>query len=247
MNGLRTAFQTLTIIPLPGSARRDFRSSLPWFPLVGLFLGAVLYATAWFWGRLAGSWAEGGGVLLLAGGIILTRGLHLDGLADWADSVGAPPRTESRLSIMKDSRMGAFGGIALFALLLAKWVGLTRLLEIGAPQYLVPALVLSRGMMVEWITTLPYARETEGTAGPFVKGATPRHRILSLGLTGGICLFYGMEGVVLFAVGWVLSYLFRWYFQKGFCGITGDLLGTGCELTEVILIFLAGLSGHGTF
>jgi len=88
-DGLGTALKTLTLFPWPRRESEDFGSSLIWFPVIGLLLGLILYGINLLWGLLPFTpWPGAIALLLLAIDIYLTRGLHLDGLADWADSIG---------------------------------------------------------------------------------------------------------------------------------------------------------------
>lgn len=242
--GLDDALRTLTILPWPGKGAGDLASSLPWFPVVGLLLGSILYGVA-----IASSlvpvpfWPEGTAAILLILEIVLTRGLHLDGLADWADSMGAFSDREKRLAIMKDHSIGAFGMLALFADLLVKWVALDRLLSSGAIIWLIPVFVLSRGFMVELMTTLPSARSGKGMAGPFIREKSELQRFAALLLGLLFVLPFGPIGLVFFMVAWLLIGLFRIRCRDQFGGITGDLLGTANEMVMLALLAIIAFSG----
>ena len=125
--------RTLTVLPVPGRDAGNMASSLPWFPVVGLILGWILCGLAhaaqyvvdmvgpifapdtWY---PSTPWHGGVAALLLIGGVVLTRGLHLDGLADWADGFWGGHDRDTVLRIMKDSHTGAFGNIAVTCMLL---------------------------------------------------------------------------------------------------------------------------------
>lgn len=235
MRGLITAIQTLSILPVRGSACDDFARSLPWFPVVGLLLGGILAGLAYV-GRAADPGAMG--VLLLIAGVLLTRGLHLDGVADAADGFGGGHTRERALEIMKDSATGAFGSIALTLVLLAKWVALTHLMRVGNFALLPLAYVGSRALQVEQMVRLPYARQA-GTAASFVNGATASHRLLAL--TQALVFAFALgqvRGMVYVAIAGGAALLFGFYCQKRVGGITGDLLGATSELTETVILFL---------
>jgi adenosylcobinamide-GDP ribazoletransferase len=239
------ALRTLTVIPWPGKEIRELSSSLPWFPVVGFILGLILYGTGHMWMLLPFSqWTAGGALLLVAVEIWLTRGLHLDGLADWADSFGGFER-EQRLAIMKDVSLGAFGVMALVLALMAKWVAFERLLSSDSIVWLLAIFTISRCMLVELIVTLPYARASDGMAGPFVKGASRRHRLASHVLSLGLCLFFGPLALAFYGLAWLITRLFRARCLKQFGGITGDLLGTANEMVEISLVMICALSGKG--
>lgn len=244
MRGLITALRTLTILPVPGREEGAFSSSLPWFPFVGLMSGATLFSLGFLWRSTPGvNWPWGGAVLLLVAEIILTRGLHLDGLADWADAVGAHRGRSERLRIMKDSRLGTFGVLALIVVLFAKGAALERMLASGSILCLLPICTISRDMMVGLMTSLPYAGIGEGMARPFMEGASSGHRVLSGAATLGICLCFGPSGLALLGTGWIISRTFRASCERLFGGATGDLLGTDKEIVETILFILCALPG----
>lgn len=245
MSGFITAIRTLTLIPLPERHGNNFSSALPWFPIIGLLLGFLLYLPSMIWLKwVPANWFSGGALMVIIIEIILTRGLHLDGLADWADALGAQADVELRLAIMKDSRIGAFGVIALVIVLMGKWMAISKLFSIHSPQWIPLILVISRDMMVELITTLPYARADSGTASPFIKGATRRHRGIAHMMTFIACLCFGPLGMTLFIIAWLVTRLLGMSFQKMFCGITGDLLGTTNEILETALLFICALIGN---
>lgn len=246
LEGLGTALKTLTLIPWPRKESEDFPSSLPWFPVVGLFLGLIIYGVGLPWNLLPlFRWPAGVALFMVAAEIWLTRGIHLDGLADWADSIGGFLQREKRLAIMKDTSLGAFGGLALIVVLLAKWVALERLFISGSLIWLLPVFVISRDMMVELITTLPYARAGEGTARAFVSHASPKHRLVSHAVSLLLCIPFGPLGLVLIGVALFEARLFGVRLKSRFGGITGDLLGTANEIIGLSLLILCALPGKG--
>jgi len=244
LKGLGTALKTLTAIPWSGTESEDFAAALPWFPVIGLLIGGILYGITLSCTHLPLSpWPAGIALLLVVADICLTRGLHLDGVADWADSLGGLFHREKRLSIMKDSSLGTFGVLALIVTLLLKWIAFERLISLGSAVWIPPIFILSRDMMVELMTTLPYARAEEGMGRPFVVQATLRHRILSHGLTlvMGICL--GPFFLILFCLSWLETVCFGRRCRDVFGGITGDLLGTANEMVEITLLMICAFPG----
>jgi len=245
MKGFVSAIRTLTSFPVTGREGEEIASSIPWFPVVGLALGLILFGighvcTLFPFGR----WDAGGALLMVGAGIWLTRGLHLDGLADWADSIGGYYDRDKRLAIMKDVYLGAFGVLALILVLTAKWIAFERLLSSGTLIWIPVVFVISRGMMAELITTLPYARKIDqGMAGPFIEGASGRHRLISLFLSLVFTLPFGPLGPVFFGLAALMTWLFKRRCRYRFGGITGDLLGTANEMVEVSLLFICALPG----
>jgi adenosylcobinamide-GDP ribazoletransferase len=238
--GLVTAFRTLSILPVPGKDAEDYSSALNGFVWVGLVLGTLLYVLAFGLYRLIGNqWSEGLALVVVVGGVLLTRGFHLDGLADFADGFWGGYTKERTLAIMKDSSLGTFGVVALVVTLLAKWIALVRLFELSDFIWIVSAYVISRTMLVELTVALPYARE-QGTAGPFIRGAGQRHRFVAL-VAAAVILFLinGTIGIAVLAIVWSLCRVFGMWCLKRVGGITGDLLGACSELSETLVLFLA--------
>ena len=243
--GLGTALETLTLIPWPWKRGNDFPAAIPWFPVIGFFLGLVLYGAGLAWGLSPfTAWPAGGALVMVGAEIFFTRGLHLDGLADWADSIGGGEQKEKRLAIMKDVSLGTFGVLALFVSLSAKWIALERLMSSGSIIWVPAIFVLSRDMMAELVTTLPYARRETGMARVFVARASPAHRLASHGISLGLLLPFGPLGLAFFALGWIETRLFAIRCRHEFGGITGDLLGTANEMVAVSLLMICALPGE---
>ena len=240
LSSLITAFRTLSNLPVPGRESQDYASSLHGFAVVGFVLGLILYAEAYGLDFLLGKqWSGGVAVLILITGIWMTRGFHLDGVADFADAFWGGYDRERTLAIMKDTNLGTFGVVALVILLLAKWVALVRLFELSACVWIISSTVISRAMMVDLIVRYPYAR-SEGVAGPFFKGAKTKHRISAF-IVAAVILFLvnGLIGLIVLFAAWILSRIFGMWCMKRVGGITGDLLGTCCELSETFVLFLS--------
>jgi adenosylcobinamide-GDP ribazoletransferase len=245
LKGLATALRTLTICPWPGRGEDEFASSLNWFPFVGVSLGLMLFGI----GRGMAlfpctSWPSMAALCLLVAETWLTRGLHLDGLADWADSIGGGRQREKRLSIMKDTAVGAFGILALVIALLVKWVALERLITSGTLIWVVAVLTLSRAMMAALLIRLPYARAEGGMGKPFAVQGRGASRTVLYFLTLAVCLLYGPLGGGLFLLGVIETGLFTARMRRVFGGITGDLLGTANEMIELTLLTLIALPGN---
>jgi adenosylcobinamide-GDP ribazoletransferase len=244
IKGFITAICTLTVIPVPGNEDKEMSLALPWFPLAGLLLGIILYFAVLIWKILPfPHWPAGCGMLLLILDVLLTRGLHLDGLADWADSFGGFGKGK-RLAIMKDVSMGAFGALALILTMMTRWVLFVRLLSSGTFLWIMAIMVISRSMLVELMTTMPYARSSDGMARPFMDKAGKRHRLLSHMITLVLCLMFGPIGMGLFLLAWVIAIILRIYFRRQFNGITGDILGAANVIIEIVLLTACAVPGN---
>jgi len=241
ISGFITAIRTLSILPAPGKDASNMASSLPWFPVVGLVLGGILFGIVYAVGLIMDNpWPEGLAALVVCGGVVLTRALHLDGLADFADGFGGRGDRIKTLAIMKDPHTGSFGVVAIVALLLVKWVSLAKCIGNDLSVIIIVACVASRAMMAELAATHPYAR-AEGTAAPFVKNARPVHRIMSLatGVALLVALVGPVVGLISFCIGWAVCRLFGFWCGKRLGGITGDVLGACSEITETTILFTA--------
>ena len=241
LRGLVTALRTLTILPVPGRDAQRLAAALPWFPLVGAALGAALWGTALGVDRLARGWPEGAAAAAVVLGAFLTRGLHLDGLADWADGFGGGRDRESTLRIMKDPHVGSFGVIAVAAALLAKFAAVTMLVRCGAAAWIIAALVASRAATASLAASHPYARSEGGKAGDFI-GPRPVHRLLALVAAAALIVAgFGLLGLAALGAAVIVELAFGLWCLRRVGGVTGDLLGACAELTETAVLFAAAI------
>ena len=248
LRGLVTALRTLTILPVSGREAASPSAALPWFPVVGLLLGTLLAATARLTGVVTGGeWPEVAALVVLAGGVVLTRALHADGLADWADALGVMGNRVRALEVMKDPRVGTFGVLALCIVSLAKWIAVARIVDVGGLAWIVAAYVCSRTMLVEMAVSLPYARAEGGTASAFVEGARPWQRVVAHGMGLALAvLVLGPTGAAAFAGAWAVCRVFAAACRRRFGGVTGDLLGACSELVETTILLAGGAVGGVT-
>jgi adenosylcobinamide-GDP ribazoletransferase len=145
MKNLISAFQFLTILPLGKSRVIDAPKTIPYFPIVGLVIGLILvfgdHVFSRLWPTTVVSILD---VLLLA---ILSGALHLDGLGDTADGLFSHRSREQALDIMRDSRIGVMGLVAIVFILAIKWVSLHSLVK-HRELYLLIIPAYSRGAMM---------------------------------------------------------------------------------------------------
>lgn len=234
---LALAIAFLTILPLriTGEIKADeLRQSAAWFPLAGWLLGGAIW--------LILSLGDGLGLPPLATATVavataawLTRGLHLDGLADFFDALGGGDSPERRLAIMKDSAIGAFGVTALVLLLLLKSAALAGLADSGgwrgaAALALIAPPVAARWAMIVLAATGRYPRAT-GT-GHFLVGRAGKPEVL----IGAILLLplaaAGLPALAIILAAALPALWLGLIAPRRFGGITGDLLGAACELGE---------------
>ncbi len=233
------ALTFLTKLPWPWRGPADeaaLARAMFWFPWVGAILGLGFWGA---WGCLHQLLpAPAAAALLLAFTVVITGGLHLDGLADTADGLGGGCDPAAALRIMKDSRVGAFGVISLILALLLKFslfLSLATQTRGAAALLLYP--VISRWGMVLLAYLSPYARAegglgqamTLGVSSEVLDGASLSAGFLSL-------LFLGGSGLVLFGAAAALVWLGSHYFRKRLGGITGDVLGAANEILEILVL-----------
>jgi adenosylcobinamide-GDP ribazoletransferase len=233
---LRLAAGFLTILPVLGarpSTPNEVAASFRWSPLIGFVLGAILAGEDWILRQIVGRALSAALVVMTLAAI--TGALHLDGLADTADALGAGNDRDRALAIMRDSQIGSFGAIALFFVLALKLLALTsacggRMLAL----YLAPGL--GRWAMVAIADRLDYLRG-QGAGATLL--AVPGARALSAASAIVIVallpiLRHRALCAVVTAV--VLSCLLRVIYRRWLGGITGDMLGAAGELVETAVL-----------
>ena len=236
MGGLLGALRFLTIIPVPGRGVDEWRPvSYAWFPVAGAFIGAV-GAAGLVIGELVSPLA--GAVLAVAAVAAVTGALHLDGIADCFDSMGGRTR-EQRLGILRDSRVGTYGLVAVVLLLLLKVAALATLTPTLGIRALIAAAALARWTPLLLGMALPYAR-AEGLGAAFGGQVRASHLLLAgvVAIAGGAVLV-GARVVVMVPVLLVVVSLVGLWARRTLQGVTGDVLGACTELTECALLCVA--------
>lgn len=233
------AFRFLTIIPLPGTFGADFedlKGSLPFFPVVGVVLGIMSGAAAWlawyFFPPLVAA------VILTFVLLSFSGALHLDGLADCADGFFSCRDRGRILEIMRDSRIGVMGVIAVVMLILLKVSVLSGLERDNAVRAAVLMPVAGRSALVMMIWLLPYVRKEGGLGSPFYSSAGGWSLLLSLVLlfAAGYTVM-GMKGLAAGIIVLFVVFLFSRLCHRKIGGATGDTLGASCELVEAVVPF----------
>jgi adenosylcobinamide-GDP ribazoletransferase len=228
-------------------SQQDISNSRIYFPLVGLLLGAALVVV-----ELGASFVfppHLTAALLVVLMLVVTRGLHIDGLMDVCDGLFGGATPERRMEIMRDSRVGAFAVAGAGGVLLLKYGALVSLLALGPPGKELALLLfpmISRWTMVAALAAFPYAR-SQGMGSPFHQGNIWPATILAAAAAGLAAVLIGGIGGVGILVGatcmaWVLG---RGMF-KMLGGLTGDTYGAINELVEAAVLAAAvALIPHG--
>lgn len=233
---LGEALRFLTVIPqpwLPPMSERSTAVAIPWFPAAGLLIGALLLPVGWlgslFWNDLVVA-----ALLVVAWGAI-TGGLHLDGLSDTFDAVLSWRPPARKLEIMKDSRIGAMGALALIAVLLLK-VALLAGAGAGWWQAVLLAPVLGRWADCYGIFRFPAA--SEGGLGRMFHDQVQRLDVVIATGTAlaAALLVAGLAGLVALLLVWAVAHLLAHWWTRDLGGLTGDTYGALCEIGEVVAL-----------
>jgi len=236
------ALQFLTRMPVNISRTPDDRSmaySLAYYPLVGLIIGVLLAGISWL---LKDSPAILSAGLLLIAWVIITGGLHLDGLADSVDAwAGGFADRERTLSIMKDPNCGPAGVVAIVLLLLLKFSALYVIVETGDLTALLLAPVFGRAVLLLLFITTPYVR-VNGLATAMTSHL-PRKLIFLVFIATLIATFFlaGTGSLWLMLMMLLVFVLLRVLMMSRIGGMTGDVAGALVEVTEVNILVVAVL------
>jgi adenosylcobinamide-GDP ribazoletransferase len=241
MKRLIAALQFLTIIPLGKSAIYDPKGMIPFFPIVGLIIGGLLsifdYVALIFWPAQTTAILD---VVLLA---VITAALHIDGLGDSADGFMGHRSREKALAIMKDSRIGVMGLVAIVCSLAVKWGGIIHLND-HRMLLLVLVPAYSRSAMIFGIRFLEYGRPEGGTGYDLFDEPLKLSAFQWILIPVILSIFLGWKGFWLNFIFAVLTITIIFYYKKRMGCITGDMLGAMTEVTESLLFLFISISFH---
>jgi adenosylcobinamide-GDP ribazoletransferase len=166
----------------------------------------------------------------------MTGALHLDGLADVCDGLAARGNRERFLAVMKDSHVGAAGAVGVALGLLLKWQALAAVPETVTWQALLIFPVLGRFAQTLAMAGAKHARQ-DGLGAAFIQGMSSRHLIASFAITLTICLLLlPIKGLIVMTAVFGLTLIVKGYFQNRLGGLTGDIVGCICELSEIVAL-----------
>ncbi len=237
---LLNAIRFLTVMPTPhsdGTPTPDWLArAMKYFPLVGAGIGCasalVFVIGCQIWSPLIGA------ILAIAASIAMTSALHEDGLADTIDAFGGGWTVERRLAIMKDSRIGTYGALALglgCALRISAlatlpiWTGAVTLIAVHAAARAMPAFVMNH---------LPYAGDTSAMKVSYAEASVRHGEIVFLLVTAALAAIplalVSFKSVAIgLLIGAVLGALLARWAQRLIGGYTGDVLGAIEQLFEI--------------
>lgn len=236
---LRTAIGFLTVLPLgPRELEADdLGQSVAYFPLVGAIYGlatwAVLSGLRLLFPVYIAAWLTVFAIAFLNGGI------HWDGFADTADGFGGKD-PEKRLAIMKDSRLGAFGGMALFFLIGGKIFILANLTKPNIAYFIIIS------SLARWVISVQICTQPSVSRGLLACFQVKNPR-LTLGIASlfmALLLLWALPfSLGLLGLALILMVVLNYVFKSNLGGITGDVLGASCEFIELICLLSLTVKG----
>ncbi len=242
--GFWIAWQFLTIFPGPslkGEKEQGLGSSLPWFPIIGLFLGGILLGLDQLFDLFLPQFLNS--ALLLVALVIITGALHLDGFMDTCDGFAVKSSAAERLKVMADSHVGGFGVAGACCLFLVKFACIVSLPDELRAVGLLLMPVIARWSVAYAIMAFPSARK--GGLGDLFKGKTSwtmTHiaTIITLAIAAG---FLNWIGLALVAGIWVIAFLIAKGLSSRLGGLTGDTYGAIIEISEVCILIAIVIIG----
>lgn len=239
MKNLIAAIQFITILPMGKHGKFHPEKMIPFFPAVGILLGLMValldQIVLQLWSKPVASLLD---VLFL---IIITGAFHLDGLGDTADGLYGHKTKEKALSIMKDSRIGAMGMVAIFCGLSVKWAGI-----MGIDPYRSLLLVIipayARGSLLFGMRFLEYGRKDGGTGQGFFKTKLTISDFYWMIIPVSLSILLGFKAILLNFVFIIIIYGIILFYKKKIGCITGDMLGAMVEITEAGLFLFASIT-----
>ncbi|HSM64897.1 MAG TPA: adenosylcobinamide-GDP ribazoletransferase [Ilumatobacteraceae bacterium] len=234
------AVQFLTRVPIRLRAAPDLAACVPWFPIVGAAIGASVGAVvAGLMELVPALVAAAVGVVF---GVVLTGAFHEDGLADTADALGGWS-PEQRREILKDSRHGSYGVVAMCSTVVIRVVCVASLGPAVAFAGLVAAHTLGRGAAVAVMGTAPPV-PTSGLGADYARGLTPSRTavgvIAALVIAAAATGWWAVPLAGAAAVGAVMVAVIA---HRAFGGASGDVLGAVEQVGEnLVLIVVTGLA-----
>ncbi len=223
------------LAPARVSTEQDLRDSVKYYPIVGLILGCIVtipFALGFGNGH---PWTQA--FLYLCLNLWLTRGLHMDGLSDLADAWGSLKGGELFWKVLKDSRIGAFGCLAIVLATIGTILAVHDLLVAKFPYALCLPPILARAAALLFMSVTPTAAAST-LAKMLAAGSTPALGAATLGLAclaGSVCL-----GVLPSAAALLLTLFFVFYLKQAALkagGMNGDFIGALIVLSETATLF----------
>lgn len=246
MNRFISILQFLTRIPIRIETEfdKDFHKSIIYFPLVGFIIGIICYAFGWISGFIFDPFVCA--IIVTFMGVLVTGGLHIDGLGDTFDAIYSNRDKERMLEIMKDSRLGTNSLLAVLFLVLLKVGFIYDIIKEGYLWIVIFMPMVSRigFMMLTYKTVTP--RE-QGMGNLFIGKGTMKMIIVAIIYSTLLIVLLGklvfLENTIVIIkiissiiVAIIFAILFKNHVYKKIDGVTGDILGCTIELGELVYL-----------
>lgn len=247
---LLTAVQFFTRLPVPawvGHSAQQLEQAARYLPLVGILVGALSASVLWLSAQVLPLTLAVG--LSIVAGILITGAFHEDGLSDFADGFGGGHTKEKILAIMKDSRVGAYGVIAIALVLLLKYQALLELCRLHTPRYALAAIIaahtVSRLMAASIMLTQHYVREVDSARARPAAQLSPSSFAIALAISAAALYYLFITApqatpvISAITAALLMRIYLAWRLRVRLGGYTGDCLGAVQQLSE--LAFYLGL------
>ena len=234
------ALQFLTVIPFYKNLEvneEDLGKSALYFPMVGLIIGGCLVCSnvllSFFLPR---SVVDGMLIVIL---VLMTGSIHLDALADTVDGIASGKERNEKLRIMKDGQVGAMGAVAVFLVLMLKYLALAALPEYLKNQSLLLMPVMGRWSQVSVAYFSDYAGLKKGLGFPMTRHVTPLIFIFTTSISVLVAAYlFHYRGFIIAVLVVSFCLLYSRFFKRALGGVTGDVLGAANEITEVAVLIM---------
>ncbi|MHC4404464.1 MAG: adenosylcobinamide-GDP ribazoletransferase [Planctomycetota bacterium] len=239
MRRLFAAIRFLTILPLPGGGSSgepdELAEATPLFPVVGILIGGAMAALAiGLWGLFPPAVAN---VLLVVFMLAVSGGFHMDGLSDSADGFFSSRAKDRILEIMKDSRIGTMGVIAILCVVLLKVAAMASLAESQVPKVVFLMPLAGRCALVIGVNLLPNARADGGLGRLFCGNRSLLQMLWALAvLFAAAWIASQWAGLIAAGLTLIVVLAFSAHCYRKIGGATGDTLGATCELAETAIV-----------
>lgn len=241
MKQLVLMIQFLTRLPIKLAldvGDEDFTKGFKYFPVVGSIIGGLIYAIHFLLHPYLNSFTLA--VILTISYLYITGGLHMDGLSDTADGLFSGRSKERVLEIMKDSRIGSNGALAMVFVVLLKIAFIAEIESVDLGRVLFVMPMVSKYTVVFVSTFSSYARK-DGMGNWFIGKVKPLDFVFSTVFTILVLLLVDPNFWILLLGGLIFAWVFRRFCYNQIDGLTGDTIGALSELTDVIVLCVAAL------
>jgi len=241
LNDFLLLFQFFTRIPINKNLECDkenFRRGSIFFPVVGLFIGVVQFLVYYILIKVLPVNITAVFVVIIP--IVITGGLHVDGLGDTCDGFFSLKGDKYKIiEVMKDSTVGTYATIAIVFDILVRYAAVNTIIEVNLPFILIVVPIIARFTVV-FISFIGKTAKETGSGNIFIANIDVRTLVIT-GITTMIfvTLLIGLnKSVILIVSALLLSFFFNKFCESKITGLTGDSLGANNELVEILTMIL---------